>query len=44
MAEYIRYAALEKDLVFDRKFEDIYQAIMLLLKELKKLKNKDENQ
>ena len=32
VAEYLRFMALEKDLTYERKFTEIHQAIMFLIK------------
>ncbi len=35
IADYVRYAVLEKDLSFERKFEEVHQVILSLVKKLK---------
>lgn len=40
MADYIRFATLEKDLTFERKFEEIHKAIMIILEVIKNKKEK----
>ena len=33
--DYIRYILLEKDLTFERKFQEIHEAILIIVKKLK---------
>jgi len=40
VADYIRFATLEKDLTFERKFEEIHKAIMIILEVIKNKKEK----
>ena len=40
IADYMRYSALDKDLTFERKFEEIQQAITVLSNKLKHQKEK----
>ena len=37
-SDYIRYAVLEKDLMFEKKFEEIRQAILIIIEELTKIR------
>ena len=39
-AEYLRYAVLEKPLIFERKFEEMYQTIMKISKKVNYLESK----
>ena len=42
IADYMRYCALEKDLAFERKLEEIKNEILNLRKEIQELKIKKE--
>lgn len=43
MSEYLRHFALEKDLVYERKFEEIHRAIMKIKEKINNLDKAKNN-